>query len=151
MELEDIVVIMDGSGSIHECEFQNAKNAAKGLMLFEQPGFDARYAAVTFASQVRRDFEFLPQLKAAAKIGDVKFPGGWTNTQAGLAEAFELFSSGKPKGALYLEKLFHDVAVVTSTNLLLLFLQPSNYCSLLWPFVLLNPVVDVLVFNKLVT
>ena len=88
IELEDIVVIMDGSGSIGNCEFQNAKNASKGLMLFEQPGIDARYAAVTFASDVRRDFDFLPQLKAAAKISDAKFPGGWTNTQAGLAEAF---------------------------------------------------------------
>ena len=115
--MEDIVVIMDGSGSIGDCEFRNAKNAAKGLMLFEQPGIDATYAAITFANHVRRDFEFLPQLKAAAKISNVKFPDGWTNTQAGLAEAFELFSSGK-KGALYLEKYFMTLPLATAILLL---------------------------------
>ncbi|CAB3985154.1 Hypothetical predicted protein [Paramuricea clavata] len=93
--IEDVVIVMDGSGSIGLCEFNNGKKALKALMQYKQPGIDAKYAMVTFASQARRDFNFLPQLDAAAKMSGVKFPRGATNTQAGLAEAFDLFITGK--------------------------------------------------------
>jgi hypothetical protein len=95
VKLEDVVVVMDGSGSIGSCEFNNGKKAMKSLMHFEQPAINAKYAMVTFANGVRRDFNFLPQLDAAAKISGVKFPSGGTNTQAGLAEALNLFKKGK--------------------------------------------------------
>ena len=85
---------MDGSGSIGSCEFENGKKAMKSLMEFVQAGLDSKYAMVTFASGVRRDFDFLPQLKAATKIDAVKYPSGSTNTQAGLAEAFNIFKKG---------------------------------------------------------
>ena len=64
-------------------------------MSYQQPGVDARYAMVTFSDAVRSDFGFLPQLKAVKKIIGVGFPNGFTNTQAGLAAALNLFKKGK--------------------------------------------------------
>ena len=82
---------MDGSGSIGSCEFENGKKAMKPLMEHVQPNLNAKYAMVTFASGVRKDFGFLPQLVAASKIESVTFPSGSTNTQAGLAQALNMF------------------------------------------------------------
>jgi hypothetical protein len=92
---EDAVIVMDGSGSVGSCEFGNGKKAIKNLMSYQQPGVDARYAMVTFSDAVRSDFGFLPQLKAVKKIIGVGFPNGFTNTQAGLAAALNLFKKGK--------------------------------------------------------
>ncbi|CAB3993071.1 Hypothetical predicted protein [Paramuricea clavata] len=90
--LEDVVIVMDGSGSIGACEFNNGKKAMKNLMGFEQPDVNAKYAMVTFSRTVRRDFNFLSQSDAVARISTVTFPSGSTNTQAGLAEALDLFN-----------------------------------------------------------
>ena len=100
IQLEDIVIVMDGSGSVGECEFGNGKKAMKNLMEYAQPNTDTKYAVVTFGSGVRRDFNFLPQSVAAARISNVQFPGGWTNTQAGLAEALKLMKQGKSTSTL---------------------------------------------------
>ena len=40
------------------------------------------YAMATFSDNVRTDFDFLPQLDAAARMRNVTFPSGQTNTQA---------------------------------------------------------------------
>ncbi|CAB3992440.1 Hypothetical predicted protein [Paramuricea clavata] len=93
MKLQDFVIVMDGSSSIRQCEFNNGKKAMQSLLQYTQPGVDAKYAMVTFASSVRRDFNFLSQSDAAAKISSVTFPRGYTNTQGGLAEAFNLFKT----------------------------------------------------------
>ena len=103
--------MMDGSGSIGACEFNNGKKALKALMQYEQPGKDAKYAMVTFALQARRDFNFLPQLDAAVKMSGVKFPRGPTNTQAGLAEAFDLFITGKNCSAYCSEISFFSYSI----------------------------------------
>lgn len=95
VELEDVVIVMDGSGSVRRCEFGNGKKAMQSLMEFKDPQKDAKYAMVTFNSNVRTDFDFLPQENAAKKVGSVNFPGGSTNTQAGLARASNLFASGE--------------------------------------------------------
>ena len=94
---------MDGSGSIRSCEFGNGKKAMQSLVEYNQPGVDAKYAMVTFASNVRRDFNFLTRSDAATRISGVTFPSGGTNTQAGLAEAFDLFDTGKSCSA-YVKK-----------------------------------------------
>lgn len=94
VKLEDVVIIMDGSGSIGQCEFNNGKKAMKSLMQYKQSSINAKYAMVTFANDVRRDFSFLPQLDAAIKIDGAKYPSGGTNTQAALAEALKMFKSG---------------------------------------------------------
>jgi hypothetical protein len=85
---------MDGSGSIGACEFDNGKKAMKRLLEYDQPGINATYAMVTFGQDARRDFNFLPRKDAAARISGVGFPGGLTNTQAGLADALDLFNTG---------------------------------------------------------
>ena len=96
VDLEDVVIVMDGSGSIGKCEFDNGKKAMQTLMEFEQPEIDAKYGMVTFGYIARIDFDFSPQLKAAKKVGVVTFPrAGSTNTQAGLAQALNLFVSGE--------------------------------------------------------
>jgi hypothetical protein len=86
---------MDGSGSIRACEFDNGKKAMKRLVEYDQPGINATYAMVTFGYDARRDFNFLPRKDAATRISGVGFPGGLTNTQAGLADALDLFNTGE--------------------------------------------------------
>lgn len=94
VKLEDVIILMDGSGSIGECEFNNGKKAMKSLMQYKQSSINAKYAMVTFANNVRKDFDFLPQLQAATKIDDAKYLSGGTNTQAALAEAINIFKKG---------------------------------------------------------
>ena len=94
-ELEDVVIVMDGSGSVGPCEFGNGKKAMQSLMEFKDPQKDVKYAMVTFNSNVRTDFDFLPQENATKKVGSVKFPSGPTNTQAGLARASNLSATGE--------------------------------------------------------
>ena len=89
---------MDGSGSIGPCEFGNGKKAMKNLLSYNQPGVDAKYAMVTFSSGYRRDFNFVSQSNAKFRITGVTYPGGSTNTQAGLADALDLFNTGKSRG-----------------------------------------------------
>ena len=98
--IEDIVVVMDGSGSVSRCEFGKGKKALKHMMEMAEDDSTAntKYAAVTFSSSATRNFKFLPYSTAANKIMQISYPGMGTNTQAGLAEAKKLFedtSSGQ--------------------------------------------------------
>ena len=89
---EDIVIVMDGSGSSNACEFEKGKRALKNLMgKMRVPGYDTKYAAVTFSNSASVNFKFLPSSSAANEIMKIPHPGGSTNTQAGLAEAKNLF------------------------------------------------------------
>ena len=94
--LIDNVIVMDGSGSVGNCEFQRGKAAIKNMMksanaVAVKNKYDEKYAAVTFASSAKVNFKFLPYSTAAQKLTMVQFPSGSTNTQAGLAEAMKLF------------------------------------------------------------
>ena len=89
---EDIVILIDGSGSIGFCEFKNGKEALKNSMKSaHNPLFDTKYAAVTFSNTATVNFKFLPHSTAASEITKITYPSGRTNTQAGLAEAKKLF------------------------------------------------------------
>lgn len=91
---EDIVVVMDGSGSVGSCEFGKGQKALKhmmGLAIENYPSIDTKYAAVTFASSAAVNFKFLPYATAANEIMKISYPSGMTNTQAGLVEAKKLF------------------------------------------------------------
>lgn len=93
-EIHDIVVVMDGSGSVRACEFEKGKKALHymfGITDEYHKNVDPKYAAVTFASSARVNFKFLPYSSAASKILKIPYPNGMTNTQAGLAEAKKLF------------------------------------------------------------
>ena len=100
--IEDIVIVLDGSGSVGSCEFKKGKEALKHMMkTAHNPRFVSKYAAVTFASSVTVNFKFLSYLSAASKITNIPYPGGMTNTQAGLAEAKKLFDD-PTSGILYI-------------------------------------------------
>ena len=89
---EDIVVVMDGSGSVGRCEFDKGKTALSNMMeLASATGISTKYAAVTFASSAKVEFKFEPYATAGNKIKGIHYPNGATNTQAGLTEAKKLF------------------------------------------------------------
>lgn len=92
---EDIVVVMDGSGSVGWCEFNKGKIALSNMMEFAtaKSGISTKYAAVTFANSAKVEFKFEPYATAGKKIKGIKYPGGGTNTQAGLTEAKKLIDN----------------------------------------------------------
>ena len=93
--VEDVVAVLDGSSSIGSCEFEKGKTALSKVMGLtkKDPSIDTQYAAVTFASSATVNFKFLKGSAAAANIMKIRYPGGWTNTQAGLNEALKLFTT----------------------------------------------------------
>ena len=64
------------------------------MLEYEEPNVDKKFAMVTFATGARKDFDFLEQAIAKDRIDNVPYPGGGTNTQAGLQMAFDIFSKG---------------------------------------------------------
>lgn len=92
--IENIVVVMDRSGTIPSSEFEKGKRALKNMMgIANFNGSDARYAAVTFSDSAMINFLFLPHDLAASEITKIPHPGGLTNTYIGLAVAKKLFQS----------------------------------------------------------
>ena len=95
---KDIVVVLDGSGSIVRNEFDKGKAALRNMIGLERKGEnDTNYAAVTFSNSAVINFSFLPYAEAANEILKIPYPSGGTNTQAGLAKAktlFDISSSG---------------------------------------------------------
>ena len=92
----DNVIVMDGSGSVGDCEFKRGKVAIKNLMksanaIAVEKRYDQKYAAVTFSTSASVNFKFLPYSTAVQRLSMIDFPSGSTNTQAGLAEAMNLF------------------------------------------------------------
>lgn len=89
---EDIVIVMDGSMSIGDCEFKRGKEALENMIKeMRDPKHDPQYAAVTFSDTANINFKFLPSSLASREITTISYPDAWTNTQAGLAKAKELF------------------------------------------------------------
>lgn len=89
---EDIVVILDRSGSIGDCNFDKAKQALKNMLdLASEVGYDNRYAGVTFASDATTNFNFVANPDAGIKIKSLPYIPGSTNTQAALKEAKRVF------------------------------------------------------------
>ncbi|CAB4008107.1 Retrovirus-related Pol poly from transposon, partial [Paramuricea clavata] len=100
--VEDIVIVMDGSRSVGQCGFNEGLKALTQVIgMWEANGkrryyTSCRYAAVTFSSEARVNFKFLPSAQASQKMSAITYPSnsGGRNTQAGLAEAEKLFLSG---------------------------------------------------------
>ena len=99
---EDIVILIDGSGSVSSCEFNKGKEAVKRVIMstLHISGYDVKYAAITFGSTASVNFKFLPNSMAASEITKISYPGGGTNTEAGLAEAKKLFDD--PHSGIFL-------------------------------------------------
>ena len=88
----DTVMVLDGSASIPYCDFSKAKEALKHVIeTLNNPKSDSKFAAVTFSTTATVNFKFLPYTLAASEIMRIPYSGGSTNTQAGLAEAKNLF------------------------------------------------------------
>ena len=88
--IEDIVIVIDGSGSVGSCEFHKGKKALNTMM--KMVSTDTKYATVTFATASRINFKFLTINSASSKILAIPYPSGSTNTQAGLNDAMKLFN-----------------------------------------------------------
>ena len=101
--LFDVMIVIDGSGSIGKCEFERGKAAMMNLLLAasEDTGADEKFAAVTFSSSARVNFNFLSPSAAQQLLMAISYPGGGTNTQAGLEMAktslFQSSSAGEMK------------------------------------------------------
>lgn len=95
---KDIVVVLDGSGSIGSCEFNKGTTALRNMIELERESRnDTKYAAVTFSNSAVVNFSFLPYTEVATEIFKILYQSGGTNTQAKLAKAktlFDISSSG---------------------------------------------------------
>ncbi|CAB4032098.1 Hypothetical predicted protein [Paramuricea clavata] len=98
---EDTVIVMDASGSIGSCEFEQGKIAMSQMMKMckvkaKKAGlsYDCRYAGVSFSNSATLDFNFSPINQASKKIRTVTYPGWGTNTHAGLEEAEKVIRAG---------------------------------------------------------
>ena len=91
--LNDVVIVMDGSSSIGRCEFERGRAAMMNLILAasKRTGADEKFAAVTFSNSASVNFKFLPYSAAQQQLMRISYPGGGSNTQAGLEMAKTLF------------------------------------------------------------
>ena len=91
-DIVDTVIVLDGSSSVPYCDFSTAKEALKHMLkTLNNPKYDSKFAAVTFSDTATVNFKFLPYSSAASEIMKISQPSEYTNTQAGLAEAKNLF------------------------------------------------------------
>ena len=89
---KDVIIIMDGSGSVAGDQFDKGKQAIKHMMdMEEEHGQDTKFAAITFSSGATCNFTFLSIEEAGIAIGRIRHPDGDTNTQAALVKARSLF------------------------------------------------------------
>ena len=93
--IEDIALVLDGSGSVGKCEFNKGKRALHYMTVLraQSSQYDTKYAAVTFGSSAVINFKFTPPGIAAYNILQISYPGGLTNTHAGLLLARNLFAN----------------------------------------------------------
>ena len=111
---EDIVVILDGSGSVRNCDFDKAKQALKNMLdLGMEQGYDNKYAAVSFGTNAMTNFDFKANPEAGKLLKQIPYPSGSTNTQAGLKEAKRLFED--PASGMYIFCLVPAVCTVFRT------------------------------------
>ena len=94
---QDVVIVLDGSGSAGRCEFEKVKEALNRTLetLYAS---NSKIAAITFSSSATVNFKFLDPSTAIERITQISFPGGGTNTAGALDKVMELFddtSSGK--------------------------------------------------------
>ena len=91
--VEEVIIVMDASGSIGSCEFEKGKKALKYMLKFISSQYleNDKYAAVTFSSSTTVNFKFLNSSSASEKIMQIGYSGGGTNTREALDTAKRLF------------------------------------------------------------
>ncbi|XP_068744983.1 cartilage matrix protein-like [Montipora capricornis] len=87
---QDVVIVLDGSGSAGRCEFEKVKEALNRTLetLYAS---NSKIAAITFSSSATVNFKFLDPSTAIERITQISFPGGGTNTAGALDKVMELF------------------------------------------------------------
>lgn len=87
---QDVVIVLDGSGSAGRCEFEKVKEALNRTLetLYAS---NSKIAAITFSSSATVNFKFLDPSTAIERITQIRFPGGGTNTAGALDKVMELF------------------------------------------------------------
>lgn len=103
-EAHDVVVLMDGSGSVGSCGFEKAKKALRYLLAMKNIYVDLKYSAVTFSDSATVNFNFLPEYFAASEMNRITYPGGGTDTHAALVKAMQLFEDRTAGGRLDADK-----------------------------------------------
>ena len=68
-------------------------------MAEKKPKTDTKYAAVSYSTNAVVNLDFYPYSTAAGKMMQIRYVGGSTNTQDGLAEAKRLFED--PSSGIY--------------------------------------------------
>ena len=89
---EDIVILLDSSGSIRSREFKKGKCALKYLINAELPeSYNIYWAGVQYSYDATIIFDFVSASQAANKSHSFTYEGRATNTAEGLKRAKQLF------------------------------------------------------------
>jgi uncharacterized protein YegL len=94
---EDIIVVLDASGSIGSCEFGEGKKAMAEMMKTcpeKGPQYTCLYSAVSYSSSATEVFRSLPFAQAIPIMRGIHYPRGGTNTAAALDLAAKIVRSG---------------------------------------------------------
>lgn len=66
---EDIIYVMDRSRSVGSCEFNEGKKGLIRLIeICQNTGVSCVHAGITFASEAKRNFKFLPEAQAIQQM-----------------------------------------------------------------------------------
>ena len=94
---EDIVVVLDASGSIGSCEFREGKKAMAEMMKMcpeKGPKYSCLFSAVNYSKSATEVFRSLPFTQATAIMNGIHYSGRSTNTAAALQAAENILRSG---------------------------------------------------------
>ena len=104
----DVIIVVDSSSSVSSGEFVKGLRALRDLV--GKSRNDTVYAAVTYATRAKIEFNFASRFIADEKIGAIRRTGGKTNTQAALKLCKRMYVEaqyGARQGS------FHRILIVT--------------------------------------
>ncbi|KAK3753261.1 hypothetical protein QZH41_004475 [Actinostola sp. cb2023] len=90
---EDVLMVIDSSMSVPEANFTQGLEALKRLVTRFRPS--TNFAAILFSTKAEVMFPFVSPQKAMKNLVDIRYNGGYTNTQAALRKSGKLFSDKK--------------------------------------------------------
>ena len=85
----DVILVVDSSSSVSSGEFAKGLGALRNLV--EKSRNDTNYAAITYSTRAKIEFDFTSRFNAAARFRALKRSGGKTNTQAALKLCQRMF------------------------------------------------------------
>lgn len=85
----DVILVIDSSSSVSNGEFVKGLSALHNLV--DKSRNDTNYAAITYATRAKIEFDFTSSVNAAGKFRALKRSGGKTNTQAALKLCQRMF------------------------------------------------------------